>query len=236
MIFFLASVPNRTFVLLENVFMMYSQGQLKDQVVAKSKKGICTFPELKGSAFKPFRGLEASVVHDLLEEVSCKGCSFKEAITKCNDIKSLQKVQTAFIKATNCDNWDEACEKYPAFTTAQKLEPFKSLDFSNPRKVPEKFFIYCQHVAEVTKAPQQGAVHEDQDKYFFISHENSQGLLWRTNMLDVCPEDTENALRTANVSRCTGFHLTLLDLVNDDEVRAWIALYIRIFMHVHQNF
>ena len=104
MIFFLASVPNRTFVVLENIFMMYSRGQLKDQVVTKSKKGICSFPKLKGSAFKLFRGLDTNVVYEVLQEVSCKKCSFKEATTKCSDVKSLQKVQTAFIKATNCES------------------------------------------------------------------------------------------------------------------------------------
>ena len=111
-------------------------------------------------------------------------------------------------------------EKYPAFTTAEKLEPFKNLDFSNSKKVPEKFFAYCQHIKQVMNAPQQDAVHEDQDRLFFISHENLLGLLWRTRMLDVCPETTEDTLKTANVSRCPGFHLTLLDLVDDDEVRA----------------
>ena len=199
---------------------MYSKGELKDQVVSKTKKGICSFAELKGSAFKPFRGLEANVVHDILEEVSSKKNSFKEATTKCNDVKSLQKVQAAFIKATNCKSWEEAMEKYPTFTTSAKLEPFKTLDFSNLKKIPEKFFAYCQHIKQVMDGVQQDAVCEDQDKYFFFSHESSLGLIWKTRMLDICPENTEDTLKLANISRCPGFHLTVLDLVDDYEVRA----------------
>lgn len=74
------------------------------------------------------------MVHDILQEVSHKECSFKEAITKCNDVKLLQKIQTAFIKATNCESWDETVEKYPSFTTAEKLEAFKNLDILSAYK------------------------------------------------------------------------------------------------------
>ena len=192
-------MPNRTFHLLENVFKMYSQGKLKDQVVTKSKKGICSFPEMKGSAFKPFRGLELSTIHDILEDISSKKCSFKEATTKCSDIKALQKVQSAFIRAANCDNWEEAVEHYPLFTTAEKLEPFKHLDFTNSKKVPEKFFAYCQRIKEGMNELRL-AVHEDHDNYFFISHQNSMGLLWKTNMLDVHPENVDTTLKIAKAS------------------------------------
>ena len=217
MIFFLSSMPKRTFILLENIFKMYSQGKLKDQVVTKSKKGICSFPEMKGSAFKPFRGLELDTIHDILEEIDNKKCSFKEATTKCSDIKALQKVQSAFIRATNCENWEQAVQHYPLFTTVEKLEPFKHLDFTNSRKVPEKFFAYCQQIKEGMN-DQQSVVNEDHDNYFFISHRNSLGLLWKTNMLEVHPESIDNTLKIAKVLRCSGFHLSILDLIGDDEV------------------
>lgn len=208
---------------------MYAEGRLKDQVVTKSKKGICSFPELKGSAFKPFRGLEMNVVHDILLKVSSRECSFKEATTKCNDIKALQKIQTAFIKATNCESWDEAMEKYPTFTTAEKLEPFKNLDFSNYKKIPEKFFNYCQHVKEVMNEPKI-VINEDHDKHFFISHQNSLGLLWKTSMSDIHPSNAESLMKTANISRCSGFHLSLLDLVDDDEVCVCVYFYMNVYV------
>lgn len=47
--------------------------------------------------------------------------------SECNSIKQLQKVQNAFVKGTNCTTWDECKGKYPAYATAEQLEPFKTL-------------------------------------------------------------------------------------------------------------
>lgn len=68
--------------------------------------------------------------------------SFKQAVDKCADIKAMQKVQDAFRKATVCKTWEEAEEKYPLYTTAKKLEPFKRLNYSGS-KIPEQLMKFC---------------------------------------------------------------------------------------------
>ena len=68
-IFFLAALKCESFQLLEKIYALYSEGKLKNQVVSRSKKGINSLHDLKGSTFKPFRGLDANTVHELLQQV-----------------------------------------------------------------------------------------------------------------------------------------------------------------------
>ena len=62
---------------------------------------------LKGSKFKPFRGLSEDIVFRLLCELSQKKISLAEMAVGFNSRKQLVivKVQLAFVKGTNCDNW-----------------------------------------------------------------------------------------------------------------------------------
>lgn len=126
MIFYLSSLPNQSFDVLKQVYY----AELKSQSVPRSKKGtIGKHLDLKGSQFKCLRGLEVPEVHRLLIELNSK-ISLKEMGNECATIKQMQKVQVAFIRGTNCKNWDEPCERFPLFTTAEQLEPFKKLNFS----------------------------------------------------------------------------------------------------------
>ena len=98
---------------------MFSDGKLKDQQVSGSKKGINAVLHLKASSFKPFCGLDAPTVYQLLSDPSHKKYSLKEVSIHCSDIKTVQKVQASFIKVTNCKSWEEASTKYPYFTTPE---------------------------------------------------------------------------------------------------------------------
>ena len=89
----------------QNIYKYYGIGKLKGQTVSCSNKGIDSVLDLKGSTFKPYRGLDFEIIHAEIEE---KKCSIKEAIDKCCDIKALNKVQAAFVKLTNCEDIDEA--------------------------------------------------------------------------------------------------------------------------------
>ena len=63
MIFFLASLLHDTYNVISKIFKAYAEGKLKDQTIPRSKKGIKSLPDLKGSTFKVFRGLDSSVIH-----------------------------------------------------------------------------------------------------------------------------------------------------------------------------
>ena len=55
----------------------------------------------------------------------------------------LQKVQVAFIRGTNSKIWNDACETFLLFATAEQLEPFKKLNF-NGKTLPPTFMKFCQ--------------------------------------------------------------------------------------------
>ena len=124
MIFFLASLQNCSFREAEKIFKLYSEGNLKDQQVSGSKKGINSVLDLKASSFKSFRGLDPPTVYQLLSDLSQKKYSLKEILAHCNDIKAVQKVQTSFLKVTNYESWEEASTKYPHYTTSEKWTIF----------------------------------------------------------------------------------------------------------------
>ncbi len=62
MVFFIASLPNESYVLAASLFEQFSNGTLKDQHVPRSKKGVKGSPDLKASVFKFLRGLETDIV------------------------------------------------------------------------------------------------------------------------------------------------------------------------------
>jgi len=218
MIYFLSSVPNKTFDVIRKIFTNDTGASPSQSKKGKGKKR--TSPKaILGSTFKPFRGLTMDTVHDLLCEVSKGTSTLKEATKKCQDIKALQKVQTAFIQVTKCDTWDTAVERYPYFTTSDMLEPFKTLDFSDPKKVPAKFFSFCQHVMDApTNNDQESSENFDQDNHFRISHYNVIGLIWKTTMEAVDPPNVKDSLASANVSRFPGFSLSIFDIEGSTEV------------------
>ena len=73
--------------------------------------------DLKGSKFKLFRGLSEDILFQLLCELLQKKISLAEMTVECNSRKQLVKVHLAFVKGSNCVNWEEAVDKYPIHTT-----------------------------------------------------------------------------------------------------------------------
>ena len=148
MIFYLASLPSQAYEYLKIVYKKYSKGNLKGQHVPRSKKGtVAKPPDLKGSKLKCLRGVGEDVVCRLLEELSEGKLTLLEMSTECSSIKQLQKVQSAFIKGTNCTSWDDAKEKHPLFTTAEQLEPFKNMHFSS-NKLPDSFLKFYHRATQ----------------------------------------------------------------------------------------
>ena len=210
MIFFLSTLPNNTFSLISNVFKLYSEGQLKDQSVPHSKKGVKAFPDLKGSTFKPFRGIEAESVHQLMHELSECQISLKEAAVLCGDIKQLNRIQLSFTKITNCKNWSEAQEKFPQFTTAGMLEPFKKLSFTETT-VPEQFMRFCKEALTTKERGEMPNVH---DNIFWVCKGHTYGVLWKINTADIDPESLQQGIFSGSEHMCNfnGFQLSIFDV------------------------
>lgn len=190
MVFYLATMKASTFLLIQTIFDEYSKGLLKGQKLPRSKKLMSKVLELKGSNFKCLRGIEPSVVESLLTEMSEGKLSFSELLGQCQTIKQLGKIQAAFTKATNCESWDEACEKYTQFTSSEKLEPFKKLNFSNPT-IPEEFMKYCQ-LAMKKQGDDIGATRSyDGDTIFVLDHSSAVGLFWKSDVLSISAESLD---------------------------------------------
>ena len=227
MIYFISSLPNDSFVLATTIFKKYSEGSLKDQNVPRSKRGVKAFPDLKGSVFKSFRALDQTTVHKILEEVCDGVSSIKEAIAQCNDIKALQRIQQCFLKITNCETWAEACQTFLHFTSAEKLEPFRRLNFSGST-APEQFMRFCQQALKYTRKDLQddtATSHHDNLFWLYTSNGQTIGILWKNNMLVTTPVSVAEVLSTVgSPHQFSGFQLAIFDL---PKVRTDLSSYYR---------
>ena len=198
MIFHLAMLPAGIFGTVRVIFDKYSKGLLKGQKLPWLKKATPKALELKGSNFKCLRGIKTSNAHSLLKEVSDGSMSFSEFQGQCQTVKQLCKIQTAFAKATHCESWDEACEKFPSFTTSDKLEPFKKLNFSVPT-IPEEFMKFCQSAQKYVPDNEEDVTKtHDDDKIFLFQCKCAVGLFYQINVLDISTDTLEGIFDKVN--------------------------------------
>ena len=80
------------------------------------------------------------------------------------------------MKATHCENWEDAKSKYPFFTTPQQLEPFKLLNFNVPT-LPQEFMRFCQNAMKVSAAGKAGSVYDGDGVY--VVERQRVGLFWK---------------------------------------------------------
>lgn len=198
LIFLLAGLPCATFRVVHSIFTEYSKGQLKGQKVPKTKKGTTASPlDLKGHNFRCLRGVNEEDAHSLLTEVKEGKISLQELAGECQTIKQLNKVQSGFVKATNCATWEEAVNKYPLFTTPEKLEPFKKLNFSGAT-LPDRFMRFCQ-LACKKSSPESGGVLHDEDCVFVIKHNGAVGIFWKMDIFDVSSDNLQELFAKVSV-------------------------------------
>ena len=198
---------------MSGIFKTFSEGKLKDQTIPRSKKGIKSSPELKGSTFKAFRGLDSSTIHRLLTDVLNRDLSIKEATTQCADIKALQKIQQGFLCVMNMDSWDEAKETYPHHTTPKKLEPFKHLDFSG-RQLPQQFLQFCQQIRTGKRSDHDSSTTAEDHDNVFVLKSATTAVLWKA---DITVDSFEETFNRAGV-KCMGFSLALLDYSHSSQI------------------
>ncbi|XP_065913661.1 uncharacterized protein [Dysidea avara] len=209
LIYFLSALPNETFGHVRKIFDLHAQGELK--TIARSKKGAKgQVPDLPGSSFKPFRGLDQDTLCQLMADISSKKLTFREAVSKCSDIKAIQKVRNCFMKVTGCKTWEQAEEKYPCYTSSEKLEPFKSLNCSGV-ETPAQLLHFCKRAMEFPCPVQDSGVVVDHENVFLIQNSNSSGLLWKTKLCDATPGALRNCFAQVGRSGFPGFSLSFLD-------------------------
>lgn len=97
---------------------------------------------------------------------------------QCQDIKQLGRIQSSFVKATNCQTWDDVCEKYPLFTSSDNLEPFKKLNFNQPT-IPDDFMKYCQFAMKKEGADESTRSYDADDAVFVLKRGSAVGVFWK---------------------------------------------------------
>ena len=111
-----------TYHLLEKVFSMFAEGNIKGQNCPRGSVGKKL--DLKGCNFKPMRGLDMSTITSLLERLTEKEMSIAEMTKECRKMKTLRDLQKAFVEQTGVKAWEEAVEKFPEFASAEALDQF----------------------------------------------------------------------------------------------------------------
>ena len=141
--YYLSSLPCDTYKLLEKVFSMFTEGNVKGQNCPRGSVGKKL--DLKGCNFKPMRGLDMSTIASLMERMTEKELSIAEMTKECKKRKILRELQKAFVDETGVKTWEEAEEKFPEFASAEGLDQFIE---GNPTKTINsnrymlKYFIY----------------------------------------------------------------------------------------------
>lgn len=206
-------LPASIFCNIRVIFDKYSKGLLKGQKPSRSKKSQEKALELKGSNFKCLRGIETSTAHSLLTELSEGQMSFLELQAECQTIKQLSKMQAAFVKATNSRTWEEACEKYPKFTSTDKFEPYKKLNFSNPT-IPEEFMKFCQIAIKCTSnnINETAEVYDDDD-IFLLTYKCVFGVFCQKGILGISTNALEDIFEKVNIyvyaCMCVAMHVCM---------------------------
>lgn len=174
------------------------RGSVRDRRFPRLRRAQLQVPwTSKGHNFRCLRGVNEEDAHSLLTEVKEGKISLQELAGECQTIKQLNKVQSRFVKATNCATWEEAVSKYPLFTTPEKLEPFKKLNFSGAT-VPDRFMRFCQ-LAYKKSSPESGGVLHDEDCVFVIKHNGAVGIFWKMDIFDVSSDNVQELFAKVSV-------------------------------------
>lgn len=196
LIFYLATLPSSTFGVAATIFQLYSKGKLKGQKVPRSKKNVQSSPlDLRGSNFRCLRGVPENAVHELLTEVKERKLTLQELSSECQSVKQLAKIQVGFMKATNCNSWEEAQEQFPEFTTSEKLEPFKRLSFTGST-LPEQFMTFCRAAMNYHKGAKDpnSTDMKEADNLFVIQHQSHLGVFWKIDVFAVNGDNLSNVM------------------------------------------
>lgn len=198
MVLCIASLPATVFSLAERIFQQYSNANVKGQKLPRSKKGVTsTSLDLKGSTLKCLCGIDLSMVEKLLQKVAEGALSLHELASQCTSVKQLGKVQAAFIKATNCSNWNEVEQKFQDYVLPEKLEVFKKLNFNKPT-IPAEFMKYCQRAMKQLTQPTTSSGESftfKSDNIFFIEHSGpgAKGIFRNADIFELNGSKLESA-------------------------------------------
>ena len=68
-------------------------------------------------------------------------CSLSDLKIEAADLKQVRALKTAFLRLTNTETWEEACEKFPQFASKGQLQKFIRMDLN--KSIPQPFADFC---------------------------------------------------------------------------------------------
>ena len=143
-LYFLASLPEEEYEVLQSIFEKYEMCDLKGQKLSRSQKGTNSSTlDCKPSNFKCLRGLEDATRLSLLKQVSEGELSFRELASFCQYAKKMSEVQKRFLMYHSLTSWEDAKKTFPHHATQQALEPFVAMNFSKGT-MPPAFVQFCK--------------------------------------------------------------------------------------------
>lgn len=120
--------------------------QLKSQKL--NRKHLISTPEFKQHLLQPLHHLDPQFQQSVLQKIVDEEVSLSEMKKEASEFRSMCTIKSTFMRLTNCHSWDEAKEKFPAFTSTKRLSQYTSLDYKHA--VPEVFRTFCQAALDST--------------------------------------------------------------------------------------
>ena len=124
----------------------FELGQLKNQKL--NRKHLVSTPEFKQHLLQPLHHLDPEFQQSILQKLVDQEISLPEMKKDAVEFRSLGIVKSAFLRLTNCPTWSEATQKFPAFTSDERLLQYATLDFK--QTVPDIFRTFCQMALDST--------------------------------------------------------------------------------------
>lgn len=154
----------------------------------------------------------------LLSEVQEKKITLNELSVECNTLKSMVKVQNAFVKGTNSSSWEDAVKKYLSFCTSEQLEPFTKLQFKN-NVLPTPFLQFCQKTIKLQNQDEiAGPSNTLSDDIFYMKNgSNMFTIVWGNKCLEINASNISEVFAHAG-QEYHGFSLSIFDLTDNDLV------------------
>ena len=115
-------------------------GQLKNQKL--NRKHFVSSPEFKQHLLQPLHNLEPEFQRSVLQRVLDEELTLVEMKTCAAEFRNISIIKSAFLRLTSSNSWSEAEEKFPAYTSVDRLSQFSGLNFKN--NIPDTFRTYCQ--------------------------------------------------------------------------------------------
>ena len=151
-IFAQASLNKNVWELVQEVFSMFENGNLKGQKLSTKRGEKIQAPEFKQQYLQPIQCLPKEFQLDVLTKVVNKEVGLKDMKSLASDYRKLEVIRKCFCRLTNTASIEIAKEKFPNHASDESFYKFIHLDFKD---TPSVFAAHCKSAIACRNAPNQ---------------------------------------------------------------------------------